>query len=220
MKKLFVAGALAAGLFSGPHLLALSYNAATDGITPQSGYSFTYGGGNGLGLKAVAGHVGLGVRGGYSGNEIDIGQWLQVDFGTPQHVDVLTLAFLYNGPEFGDPQEQAALITDGITTYYLQATGDMTASWSGNGGNSSVQNVSPATLSGGGVWKIENPFAGEVSSIRFAPVDIWPSRNGQDSDFSLHSFRTSVAVPDGGSTLALIGLAMCGLYAAGRRAKA
>lgn len=205
-RNLLAVGAAAALI--APSALALSYDAATDGTASQAGYTFTTKDNAALGLKTVAGFTGLGVQGGYSGNEIDVGQWLQINFTDgPQTLDYLTIAFLYDGPEFGDPDERAKILADGIP-FFLQATGEDTVTWTGTG---SPDNISPANGQGGGVWRIDNPFSGPVTTIRLKPVDL-VSGNGQDSDFSLLGFGTGAnLVPDGGTTLVLLGLALAGL---------
>jgi hypothetical protein len=77
------------------------------------GFTFTPTGGA-LGIKTIEGPAGvfvtgLGVTGGPSGNEIDVGESLTIA-GPAFVLGSLGLAFLYDGPEFGDVQE-IALIT-------------------------------------------------------------------------------------------------------------
>lgn len=179
---------------------AISYDASLF-MTGGAGFSFTSSGT--LGFKTVAGWTGLGVNGGYSGAEIDIGEWLQLNFVQPQVLSELTIAFLFDGPEFNDPNE-IAVLSDGFNTYSLKATGATTAVWTGAG---SVVNLSPATSWGAAVWRITNPFGDTpVSTVRFSPRE-QISGVGQDSDFSLQGF----SVPDAGSTLVLLGLALGGI---------
>ncbi len=185
---------------------AISYDASSFS-TSGAGFSFTSSGT--LGFKTVAGWTGLGVNGGYSGAEIDIGEWLQLNFTQPQVLSELTLAFLFDGPEFGDPNE-IAILSDGVNTYSLKATGANTATWTGSG---LVENLSPATSSGAAVWRITNPFGNApVSTVRFSPSE-QIAGGGQDSDFSLQGF----SVPDTGSTLILFGLALGGFAVFTRR---
>jgi hypothetical protein len=202
----------------GWHASAISYEAGSDGLTAPAGVSFTATGGN-LALKTVAGVVGLGVSGGASGGEIDLGQSLTVSFtSAPQYVGALTLAFLYNGPEFGDRREIAAVNVGG-TEYRLQAITATTATWTGFGGDSSVVNLRPASLGSAAVWRIQNPFGDMmVSSFDLYPLSSNPQ--GNESDFSLQAFRTKDGprgVPDAGSTIALLGLTVGGLVGAKRR---
>lgn len=73
---------------------------------------FTPAGGN-LGLKEVSGVQALGVTGGPSGNEIDIqhNQSITVtdNSGAGFRLASTTLAFLFDGPEYGDYQERASI---------------------------------------------------------------------------------------------------------------
>jgi len=178
---------------------AISYDASSL-LTSGDGFNFTSSGA--LGFKTVAGWTGLGVNGGYSGAEIDIGEWLQLNFTQPQILRELTIAFLFDGPEFSDPNE-VAVLSDGVNTYSLKATGATTATWTGGG---LVENLSPATSTGAAVWRITNPFGDSpVSTVRFSPSEQIPG-GGQDSDFSLQGF----SVPDTGSTLVLFGLVFGG----------
>jgi len=199
---------------------AISYDASINGLTPPSGVTFTPTGGS-LQLKTVAGVVGLGVTGGASGGEIDIGQRLSVAFTDPQYIGAISLAFLYDGPEFGDNFEIAAIKVGGIE-YKLQATSATTATWTGFGGNSAVINLNPAVDPGGaGAWEITNPFG----NILVSAFDLYPlssNPTGNESDFSLRGFQTRVPeagfpVPDGGSSVALLGLAISGLLGFRRR---
>lgn len=186
-----------------PAACALSYDAASNGTASQPGYSFSASGD--LGLKTTAGYTALGIQGGNAGNEIDSGEWLQINFATPQTVDYITIAFLYNGFEFGDAYEKAKIAADN-ETFSLTAVGNTLAFWTGQGG---VDNVSPAVLQGGGVWTIYNPFSGPVSTITFSAVNMF--RYAQ-SDFGVAGFGTQGnLVPDGGTTVALLGLALAGL---------
>jgi hypothetical protein len=185
---------------------AISYNANVDGLTAPGGSLFSASGGA-LGLKTVAGWTGLGVAGGSAGGEIDLGQSLQVSFLSTTTLQSLTLAFLYDGPEFSDPQEIALTIATGGTThnYALQITGETSANWNGPG---SVLNHSPANATGGGVWEITNPFGTDAISV------LSLSSGGRGSDFSLQGFSSSglnaASVPDGGATAVLLGLGLMG----------
>ena len=186
---------------------ASSYD-ANSFATSGSGYSFSSSGN--LGFKTIDGWTGLGIEGGPSGNEVDLGQFLQVSFLSPEVVNSLSLAFLYDGPEYGDPNEKALITINGTTTYTLQATGEFSAIWSGPG---SVQNLSGANGVNGAVWKLTNPFGNNlVNSIKFESISV-PGGVGNDTDYSLQSFGTSVPTPDSGSTLGLLSLVLvsCGV---------
>jgi len=194
---------------------ALSYNAGTDGLLAPAGTAFISSGG-GLQLKTVAGWTGLGVAGGASGGEIDIGQKLSVSFSGSKILSDLTIGFLFDGPEFNDLKEIAAIKINGTTEYKLTAIGLTSATWTGLG---SVSNLSPADSTGAGVWSILNPFGSmAITSLELYPLSSNPT--GNESDFSLVSFKTtSTSVPDGGATLGMLGIAMTGLALVRRTVK-
>jgi len=202
MKK-FELGLAIAAVVAVPQVSAITYHVDVNGLTAAAGSQFIASGGN-LELKNHNGFNGLGISGGGSGGEIDLGQKLTINFLTPQVVEDFTVVFLYDGPEYADGHEVAAIRVNGSTEYQLTATGSTSASWTGSG---SVANLSPATSDGGAIWKITNPFsATPITSIELYPL-VYPV--GQEapnpSDFSLRAFNTS-AVPDGGSMASLLGL--------------
>lgn len=193
--------------------VTFTYNANTDGVNAPAGVSFTPAGGA-LGTKDIAGYTTLGVTGGPSGNEIDLNQSLTIDFAQPVLFEYLTLSLLFDGPEFGDNNEIAAVLTDGLTELLLTATGLNTATWTGAG---SVTNLSPADGSNGAVWQIDNPFAGPVSSLKLYPLSSNPT--GNESDFGLNAFKAHTqAVPEPATGLAGL-LALGGLVWLRRSAK-
>ncbi len=106
MAVTLVGGALAATNASATLITAADI--ADDGMA--GGFTFTPSGGS-LGLKTVAGVTGVGVTGGASGNEIDLGESVTMDLGgsafkAPKEIG---LSLLFDGPEFGDVQEIAVL---------------------------------------------------------------------------------------------------------------
>ena len=113
------------------------------------------------------------------------------------------------GP-YNDPNEMALITFNGSTTYRLQAVGATSASWDGQG---TVSNLSPASGDPyGGAWSIVNPFGSvPVTSILLEAEHVATTLGG-DCDYGLSGFRTT-AVPDGGSALSLLGMALCGLAA-------
>ncbi len=134
-----------------------------------SGATLTANGGTGFILKSANGASGLGVAGGASGNEIDIGQSILVTFPAPQSVAAIQVLFLYNGPEFNDKAEVAQVITDqGTYTLSLRNNADdAAADWSGPG---TVTKCGATTSTGPGCFLITNPFPSPVASLRFAPL--------------------------------------------------
>lgn len=201
---------LALGLVLTAHSAkAISYDVNVNGTTAPAGSHFTPTGGS-LEIKNHNGFNGLGVSGGYSGAEIDLDQKLTITFDQPQILQDLTLAFLYDGPEYSDGNELADIKINGVE-YVFTATGSTTATWTGSG---SWLNVSPADDAGGAVWKLINP-AGNVgvTSIELYPM---PYPQGHEApnpaDFSLNAFNTTSA-PDAGASALLLALGTLGLAA-------
>ena len=198
---------------------AIVYYANTDLTTAPAGTTFTAVGGD-LGTKSQAGFTILGVTGGASGNEIDIGESLTISFETAQIFSSLTLGLLFDGPEYLDYNEIAAVdVNGGISVYNLTANGTTSASWTGSG---SVAALGSAVDGGWGGWEISNPFGNtSITSLKLYPLSSLPAPDGteptrtNESDFGLHAFSTT-AVPDDGITLILLGLGLSGL-AVGRR---
>ena len=79
--------------------IAGTNNATVNGVT------FTSAPGNFI-VKSFNGVSGLGITGGATGDEIDIGETAKMSFGA-QVVSDFSVSFLYNGPEFGDWREIA-----------------------------------------------------------------------------------------------------------------
>ncbi len=142
-----------------------------------------------IGEKTVNGAKGLGVVGGSAGNEIDIGEQLDVQLPAGYTVTTLQILFLFNGPEFGDNMEQASITTkDQATnetiTYTLTASGEDTAVWTGPG---TVSNCGATTSSGTGCFLITNPFPPGV------PVNLSFTASGNaTSDFSIGKIEAGV----------------------------
>lgn len=189
---------------------AISYNPHIDGVNAPAGSQFVATGGN-LELKTHNGWTGLGISGGAAGGEIDIGQKLTISFNSAQYIDDISLAFLYNGPEYQDGQEIAAIRINGTTEFTLTAVTDTTAAWTGSG---TVQNLSTANSNSGAIWNIINPFGlTKVNSIELYPLMYPVGQSAPNlSDFSLRKFHTHSA-PDAGATGALLGIGALALAA-------
>ena len=133
-----------------------------------NGVSFAAGGGN-FDTKFVNGWGGLGVTGGASGSEIDVGQSITMSFAAQVIAD-FSVALLYNGPEFGDYREMAQVaVYNGASllgTYALTVGTDGSSPGAGWTGFGSVSNLSAPTSSGGAAWLVSgNPF-GNVAATK------------------------------------------------------
>jgi len=213
-KTLFSIFSLAAAIAL--HATPISYLASADGIAATSDYSFSATGG-----AVVLGHKNntyfAGVSGGVSGTEIDLNQSLTVSFTEAERLSSLSLALLFNGPEYKDGNEIASVFTSTGDTYQLRLAGENLANWyKNNVFVTAVAGVGTA-LNGPGLFTIANPFGlAQVSSLKLFPTDNQPVVGGSNSDFGLFGFAT---VPDVGSTLSLMGAALLGLSALARRSR-
>ena len=167
--------------------------------------------------KTLLGVTAVGVSGGASGNEIDIGQALYVNFNRALNVARFDLAFLFDGPEYNDVNEVAKVFLLGTSLWgRLVATGPTSASWSFSDG--SVSSLSPASVGGAGVWSVTNPFGvAEGTGLYFTAVRGAAGEGcgncTNQSDYSLLGVSTASvsAVPEPSSYALMIG----GLLAVG-----
>lgn len=200
------------------HATPIDYAASADGIAATSDYSFSATGGA-LVLGNKNGISFAGVSGGASGTEIDVNQSLTVTFSDLAHLSSISLALLFNGPEYSDNNEIASILTSAGDTYELRLTGENQADWYLNNAFVAGLTGSGTEDGGKGLFTIENPFGlSLVSYFTLSPVDIHPAKYKSNSDFGLAAFTTST-VPDVGSTLSLMGVAMIGLSAFARRSR-
>lgn len=203
----------------GSHASAISYTALPGQTGSPVGVTFTATGGV-LGTKTLNGTTGLGVVGGGAKEEINKGESLTLTFDTAQYFTSINLGTLFDGPEHGDEFETAGLLVNGSYLFQLKATGEDTAVWSIGSTtdqftsiwtpvSGTVSNLSLANALGGGNWSVFNPFGNlAVETLTLLPIIRLTPGNG--SDFTLTGFETQ-AVPDSGSTVALLGASMIGM---------
>lgn len=245
MKQLYflcMAALLAGALFSVPAgATVITINGSSFPIGDNNeiigGLIWTSSPGN-FAQKTVAGYTGVGITGGPTGDEIDIGEFLTATTtGLPFWVPSFTLGVLFDGPEFNDVQEVAQVtitsLSLGTLTYTLTNTYDAsippdTAVWAGPiTPGASVLNLSPSTGSGGAVWKITNPF-GAINDIIRMQFTALPGvsadicGNGSQvctnqSDFTLVQLEYETVPEPGTYALLGAGLIALGLLARRRR---
>ncbi len=166
-------------------------NAGALGRTAVSvhGIGFSANGGS-FASKTVAGVTAIGVSGGASGAEIDIGQSIVASFASRVGIGSFSLAFLFDGPEYNDVREVARVSLLGTGQVgLLTATSATSAIWSLGG---LVTNLSPATENGAGVWTVSNPFGNLAGSgLRFEALTGQPGPGcrgcSNQSDYSVLS---------------------------------
>jgi len=173
-----------------------------------------------LGIKTEGTHIhrGVGTTSSPVGNELDVGEFIQIDFDSPQVIAYFILGVLYPFGEFGDRVDETAKVNDGMPTAVgktqLTLSGfDPGASWVNleiaQDGNPSLEGPR-----GGGVWQIINPFGATlISTIRFTAPDVDGVSGGSDFDYTIVNVAT---IPEP-ANIFLVGTGLLGLAAIGRK---
>lgn len=175
-------------------------NGHSDYVTTfADGTTATFVGSNAFQKKTQAGITGVGISGGRTDGEIDIGETLTGTFSKEVIVSSINLALLFDGPEYNDVKEVAKLLVNfadgGTGNYYLTATGVHTAAWTGEG---SVLSIGSGAIDGGtGAWQLNNPFGfRSVDSIVFTAVTGFPNSTCKScSNQSDYTFVSMSVIP-------------------------
>jgi hypothetical protein len=161
----------------------------------------------GFGRRSQGGLMGFGVAG--AGNdEIDhLGdggsEMVRVAFTGPSILASITIGLLFDGPEYGDRNETAAISFGGLVGT-LRAVATDLAEWTVGGRSRMVAGCAAGTTStgGAGCFEIRNPFGNRAADrLEFTAL---ASGAADESDFLVAAIRY-VSVTEPGS-LALLGL--------------
>jgi hypothetical protein len=165
--------------------------------------------GNGFESFASGPYTGVGVAGGRTNGEIDIGgEFITLNFDQEQIVSSFRIGLLYNGPEYGDVREVARITADD-SVYYLRATTrEGIAQWLDASWNVlSTIRYEYGTLAGqGAVINMVNPFGNTlVGALTFQAVtgSCYSGTCTNQSDYNLVNVSTVTPVPEP-STYALM----------------
>jgi hypothetical protein len=210
MKKPFIFSLLLlASVFNQAHANLISGSAFVNGTTVYTktfsdGLTGTFTGSGKFLKKSQAGMTGVGIAGGRTDGEIDIGETITGKFSNSVLVSSIKLGLLFDGPEYSDVNEIAKLSViysdNSLADFKLTATGATTAIWSGSIGNV-VSLGTGAILAGTGAWELINPFGAKaIKEIVFGALPgkaaaSCPKCNNQSDYTFVNMDVTTVPVP-------------------------
>ncbi len=185
-----------------------------------NGVTFVAAGGTFSRGASIGGYTGFGVSGGIMPHEIDIGETITLSLGSLHTIRSFDVAFLFNGPEFGDVNERVKVtafnsVNSTSQTATLTATGDNSASWTFNG--QTIVSMSLAADGSAGAWRVSDPFGSfQYDSIVFgAASGVCRNSGCLGSDYAL--MAVTVAPEPQVFALMLAGLGAVGFLARRRR---
>lgn len=177
--------------------------------------------------KSQGGISGLGVTGGRTGDEIDIGETVTMSWAAGLKITSFSVGLLFNGPEYGDWAEVAQVTAwngqqqVGLGLLKVDATDNTAATFTGTGFGS-VGNLAPAVEGGGGAWKVDNPFGdAQVTRLEFTALSSTVCGTSSCTNQSDYVLSSVTAVPEPGTySMLLAGLGAMGFVAKRRKLKA
>ncbi|MDI1309682.1 MAG: PEP-CTERM sorting domain-containing protein [Methylotenera sp.] len=153
--------------------------------------------------------------------EIDIGESINASFSSGISISNFTLGLLFDGPEYGDVNEQAQITAtfsdNSVHSYLFTATGINTGIWSGSG---SFVNESVAANGMGAVWSFSNPFGNAlIKSLSFTALPgVCGTAGGACTNQSDYTLISVSAVPEPETyAMFLAGLGLMGFVARRRK---